>query len=117
MDEIKKMNWAESINWNEELLKRGFILLEFSTRTFGNGKFTGSIVDESWDGKFFTIAEKKGKNTKEVFCPFLHAEENSRPNFKFQEIRLRNTEDLDNYINARLAELGYAVASKPTGKP
>lgn len=95
MDEIK-------INWHEELLKRGFISLESGTRTYGlkseKISFTGSIVDEQWDGKFFTIAEKKGKNTKEIFCPFLHATENNRPNMNFQTIRLRNEEDLDNYL-------------------
>lgn len=86
------------MNWHEELLKRGFVCLESNTRTYGNGKFTGSIVDESWDGKFFTIAEKPGKNTKEIFCPFLHGEVKDRPNKNFNETRLRNTEDLDKYL-------------------
>lgn len=92
------------MNWHNELLKRGFEVMESSTRTYGNGKFTGSIVDESWDGKYFTIAEKKGKNTKEVFCPFLHGETNDRPNKNFNEIRLRNEEDLDKYINAEMTK-------------
>ena len=93
MDEMET-----EINWHDELLKRGFVSLESTTRTYGNEKFTGSVVDEHWDGKFFTIAEKKGKNTKEVFCPFLHGTESNRPNLNFNEIRLRSTEDLDNYI-------------------
>lgn len=103
------------INWHEELLKRGFISLESGTRTYGNGKFTGSIVFEEWDGKFFTIAEKAGKDTKEIFCPFLHGAEKNRPNINFQTIRIRNIEDLEKYINASVAELADALDSKPSG--
>lgn len=86
------------MNWHEELLKRGFVSLESSTRTYGNGSLTGSVVNENWDGKFLTIADKPSKTTKEIFCPFLHGEENNRPNLNHQTIRLRNTEDLNKYL-------------------
>lgn len=90
------------MNWHEELLKRGFTFLESSTKTygykFGKARFTGSIVHEKWDGKFWTIVDEPGKNVKEIFCPFIKAEDEKRPNHKHQTVRLRNAEDLNNYI-------------------
>lgn len=87
-----------NINWHEELTKRNFLLLEESTKTYGNGKFTGSICYEKWDGKFFTIVEEMGKNVSEIFCPFLHGNNPNRPNKNYQTVRLRNTQDLDEYL-------------------
>lgn len=113
MDEIKN-----KIDWHEELLKCGFRSLESTTRTYGNEKFTGSVVDENWDGKFFTISEKKGKNTKEVFCPFIHDESEKSMNVskgEYQSIRLRNIEDLKNYIHASVVEQADTLDSKPNG--
>lgn len=88
----------KKIDWHEELTKRNFTLLEESTKTYGNEKFTGSICYEKWDGKFFTIVEEMNKNVSEIFCPFLHGEIENRPNKKYQTIRLRNAEDLDTYL-------------------
>lgn len=92
------------MNWEEELLKRNFVCLESSTRTYGNGIFTGSIVYEKWDGKFLTIVDEPGKNVKEIFCPFLHTDDKTKPNHNFQTIRLRNAEEIDTYINEKEAQ-------------
>lgn len=86
------------MNLHDELIKRGFILLHTLTRTYGNGNITGSIVNEKWDGKFLNIVDEPTKNTKEVFCPFIHSDDDKKPNNKFNSIRLRNENDLNNYL-------------------
>lgn len=67
------------MNWHNELLNRGFSVLESTTKTYGNGVFTGSIHEE-------------------VFYPFLRGDDERLPNLNYQTIKLKNTEDLDNYI-------------------
>lgn len=71
------------MNWEKELLDRGFEFLESSTKTYGNGKITGSIVSFE---------------RKKVFCPFIHADNEHKPNFNYQSIKLSTAEELDEYI-------------------
>lgn len=89
------------MNWNEELLNRGFIILESTTRTYayGNEKygFTGSIVYENAKNN---IVDESGKDAKEIFCPFLHADDERKPNTNFQTIRLRNLGDVEEFISS-----------------
>jgi len=90
------------MEFHDELIKRGFSVLDSGTRTYGNGKLTGSIVFEkpekgSIDGNG-TIVDKKEENTIEIFCPFIKADDLTRPNRNFQTVRLRSLEDLDKYL-------------------
>ena len=71
------------MNWEKKLLDRGFEYLESSTKTYGNGKFTGSI---------FEFDKQK------VFCPFIPAEDEHKPNLKYQSVKLTTAEELDEYI-------------------
>jgi hypothetical protein len=90
------------MDWHEELLKRGFCLLESSTRTYGNGKITGSLVFEKPDKNSMTkdgiIVDKKDKDANEIFCPFIQADDDRKPNYNYQTVRLRNEKDLDEYL-------------------
>lgn len=88
------------------------------TRTYGNGRFTGSIELER-RGKliFVTPDEKSQKDDVEVFCPFIGSDNEKRLNHKYQSIVLRSIKDLDNHINAGLAESVDALDSKPSGQP
>lgn len=70
------------MNWEKELLDRGFKYLESSTKTYGNGKFTGSIVE---------IDKQK------VFCPFISADDEYKPNYNYRSIKLTTGEELDEY--------------------
>lgn len=84
------------MDWNEELLKRGFSIMESTTRSYGyEKKFTGSLVYENSKGN---IMDEPGKDSKEIFCPFLHANDDSKPNRNFQTVRLRNMEEIDEFI-------------------
>lgn len=87
------------MNWHEELLKRGFEILESSTKTYGYGnipnRFIRSLVYENSKGN---IVDEESKDVKEIFCPFLHSDDERKPNTNFQTIRLRGLEDLDNFI-------------------
>lgn len=88
------------MNWNEELPKLGFAILESTTKTYGyyvNEKcmFTGSIVYENSKGN---IVDEVGKDVKEIFCPFIHADDPRKPNTKYQTIRLKNLQDLNEFI-------------------
>lgn len=89
------------MNWNEELPKRGFSILELTTRTYGYGNekyvFTGSIVYENSKGN---VVDELGKDAIEIFCPFIHADDERKPNTKFQTIRLRSPKDLDEFIGS-----------------
>jgi len=67
---------------HENLLEIGFILLEESTRTYSNGKYTGSIVTEKISNKEF-----------DVFCPFLDGN-------KFESIKLRTIDQIETYTNS-----------------
>lgn len=90
------------MNWHEELLKRGFTLLESNTRTYGNGKITGSIVFEKKDKESLTgdgiIVEKKTDDSIEIFCPFIKADDDKKPNTNFQTVRWRTEDDLNRYL-------------------
>lgn len=71
------------MNWEKELLERGFEFLESSTRTYGNGKFTGSIVEF---------------DKKSVFCPFISEEDERKTTGVYQSVKLTTAEELDEYI-------------------
>lgn len=90
------------MNWNDELLKRGFIILESTTRLYGYGDekcgFTGSILYENSKGN---IIDDAGKDVKEIFCPFIHDEEEKGVGIlkgEYQSIRLRNMDDLEKFM-------------------
>lgn len=91
------------MNWHEELQKRGFQFLCSSTRTYGynNGKllFTGSIeIERKNKITIITPDDKIQESDKEVFCPFIHGDDERKPNINYQTVRIRNTEELDNYL-------------------
>jgi len=77
----------ENIKWHDELLRRGFTLLEAKTRTYGNGIFTGSIVKESKHGKIRVSTDKDYDKGQDIFSPFVKK--------KADSIRIRTLEQLD----------------------
>lgn len=85
--------------WHDALVRRGFSIMESTTRTYKYGNvphsFTGSLVYENSKG---AIVDEPGKDTGEIFCPFLHADDDSKPNRNFQTMRLRNLMELDEYL-------------------
>ncbi len=78
----------DKTDWHEELNKRGFHLLDFNTKTYGNNSLTGSICLE----KGTKIVEKEDQDTIQVFCPFIEGRHN------FNTIRLKNIHELDKYL-------------------
>lgn len=90
------------MNWHIELTKRGFYLCNLATKTYGNGKITGSIVYEKPNKdsitKDGTICDETDKDAKPIFCPFVKADSEYKPNYNFQTIRLRTEDDLNQYL-------------------
>lgn len=78
------------IDWDTELKLRGFIRLESSTRTYGNGQITGSIVRENASGKIRLTTDGDYDKATDIFTPFSST--------NYQTTRIRTTEELDQYI-------------------
>lgn len=99
------------MNWHDELINRGFASLDSTTRTYGNGKFTGSVVCEKdgkvldpdyepkyVSGKIVTDHKYYPDDAKEIFCPFLKELHDERSKARVNSVRIRTVEELDEYI-------------------
>ena len=75
------------------LTESGFTRLESSTRTYGNGKFTGSIAWVTPKGA--VVHENDVKDTVTVFLPFISPEKYGKD--KYESIRLVTKEDLETF--------------------
>jgi hypothetical protein len=89
------------INWEEELGKRGFVLLYGLLRNYGNGIFTGSIFLEKKGslGEHFPDPKTKDSQGLEIFVPFIASEDKEKR--EHNSIRLRTLEELDDFILQR----------------
>ncbi len=92
-------------NWAEELLAIGLVPLEKSTKTYGNGKITGSV--KYWDSKncklfqlekdlFNDKGELKSKFAIETFVPFLANDDKEK--CKHESVVLYNLNDLIGFL-------------------
>lgn len=72
------------IDWHEELLKRGFTFLESSTRTYGNGKFIGQVVEDK---------------ENEVFYPFFNPDNYPKEeSWRYRSVKISNINELEEYL-------------------
>lgn len=77
---------------HDDLIRVGFNRLEATTKTYGNGHITGSIVHQRKDGKIIHSCDDGYNEAEQIFCPFFKEKE------KFNSVRIKNIEELAKYV-------------------